>query len=91
MTRAGGIRARDACALREEDGEGKGKRVGANCGGDRGWSATRVRHPHTVREEQHRAGADCGKAVARARCGMRRLSMGKRREVRARVSTTSGF
>jgi hypothetical protein len=35
-------------------------RVGAGRGGDRGRPAMRVRRPRAAREEQHRAGADCG-------------------------------
>jgi hypothetical protein len=81
----------------EEEGERGGGRVGADRGGDRGRSATRVRPPRAVRDEKNRAGADCGKAVARGcrppsgagwdsgqvRCRSERI--------RARVLTTNGF
>jgi hypothetical protein len=48
----GGIRARDACTLSEENSEGKGKRVGTDRGGDRGQSATRARHSRAARKKE---------------------------------------
>jgi hypothetical protein len=76
--------------------KGKGGHVGADRGGDRGRSATCVRHPRTAREK-NRAGVDCGKAVARGHrppsgagwdSGQVRCRSGR---VRARVLTMNGF
>ncbi|PUZ50336.1 hypothetical protein GQ55_6G051700 [Panicum hallii var. hallii] len=61
-TRAGGIRARDARTLREENSEGRGKRVGANRGGGRGRSATRAVFARGEREKKgSRVGANHGR------------------------------
>jgi hypothetical protein len=51
-----------ARAQREENSEGKGKRVGANRGSSRGRSATRARHSREGREKKRsRVGADHGR------------------------------
>ncbi|PVH47775.1 hypothetical protein PAHAL_4G148700 [Panicum hallii] len=61
-TRAGGIRARDARTLPEENSEGRGKRVGANRSGGRGRSATRTVFARGEREKKgSRVGANHGR------------------------------
>jgi hypothetical protein len=60
---------------RKEKGEGGG-RVGADHGGDCGWSAT---HATFARGEKgNRVGADCGKAVARGRRTTEQCGTGRR-------------
>jgi hypothetical protein len=53
-----GGRKREKEGEREREGE---RRVGADRGGDRGRSATRVCYPRAARDERNRAGADHGR------------------------------